>query len=156
MCSVSLQVAAMVLVSWFQEMGSTKAERNGHNVEGVLQLRSRILELLAKSDAAMPSPGSSLPYQELSKTYEKMRNEAGALVKHAEASGIAGLPVVQGMTADAAIALVMKLDLPGAEASPEEKLTSPSDLLAISRQRLLATAGYLKSLQVTDVLGSIY
>ncbi|EFJ06187.1 hypothetical protein SELMODRAFT_186944 [Selaginella moellendorffii] len=116
-------------------------------------LTSYLQVLLLQIEPSHPTPDSSLPYAELSRTYAKMRAEVAALVKHAEASNF-GLPVdlqpVENMSVEAAIDAAMKF-IPLEEcngAVSDEKTCSARDMMESARQRLLATAGYLKCVQV--------
>ncbi|KAL3681420.1 hypothetical protein R1sor_024376 [Riccia sorocarpa] len=164
---VQRQVASMVLVSWFKEYRSLPAtDRVAKAVAAARPLRARLLELLAASDPALPTPGSSVPYTELMPLYSKMRGEAGALLRHAEASGYSkslfskGIPSLDGLTADAAIeiaARTMASDSRAAGGTPvDDKTVSASDMFESTRQRLLATAGYLTSINLhISVLASL-
>ncbi|KAG6551134.1 hypothetical protein Mapa_007369 [Marchantia paleacea] len=167
---VQRQVASMVLVSWFKEFRTNlDQERVGQAVAAAQPLRMRLLQLLAANDPALPTPGSTAPYSELSRIYTKMRGEAGALIKHAEASGYSkilvpdGIPSTEGLNADAAIELATRpgpsLDnRPAGDTPLDDKVVSSSDMYESTRQRLLATAGYLTSLQINlhiSVLASL-
>lgn len=153
----------MVLVSWFKEFRTNlDQERVGQAVAAAQPLRMRLLQLLSATDPALPTPGSNAPYSELSRIYTKMRGEAGALIKHAEASGYSkilfpdGIPSTEGLNADAAIELATRpgspLDIrPAGDPPLDDKIVSSSDMYESTRQRLLATAGYLTSLQASTV-----
>ncbi|GMQ02497.1 hypothetical protein CsSME_00048698 [Camellia sinensis var. sinensis] len=86
---VQRQVASMVLISWFKEVktkqlsGTTSFFLSFSN-----NLKNWLLDLLGCSDPAFPTKDSLLPYTELSRTYAKMRNEAGQLFRAVEASGM--------------------------------------------------------------------
>ncbi|CAM6099985.1 unnamed protein product [Calypogeia fissa] len=153
---VQRQVAAMVLVSWFKELKSKPANGNlGQVVAAVQPLRARLLQLLSDCDPAAPTPGSSLPYTELLRIYSKMRGEAGALIKHAEASGVSLVVAkdpssLEVMNAEAAIELAKEASIGDGSKSDttwDSKMVSSSDIFESSRQRLLATAGYLICVQ---------
>lgn len=149
----------MVLVSWFKEVRSRASkEILGQAVAAVKPLRARLLQLLSDCDPTAPTPGSSLPYTELLRIYSKMRGEAGALIKHAEASGVSLVIAkepsssLEVMSAEAAIELAKKAgngDGSKFDSSGDTKVVSSSDIFESSRQRLLATAGYLICVQVS-------
>ncbi|XP_024523098.1 TATA-binding protein-associated factor BTAF1 [Selaginella moellendorffii] len=150
---IQRQVASMVLISCFKEVRSFPVEKKAPVISAFRPLTSYLQVLLLQIEPSHPTPDSSLPYAELSRTYAKMRAEVAALVKHAEASNF-GLPVdlqpVENMSVEAAIDAAMKF-IPLEEcngAVSDEKTCSARDMMESARQRLLATAGYLKCVQV--------
>lgn len=142
---VQRQVASMVLISWFKEMRSRGL--SGSNYE---TLKSRLLELLTCTDPSFPTKGSRLPYAELSRTYEKMRNEASQLVSVLESCGMPMPMDVDNLTPDDAMSFASKLPVPSNDgASGEDSVGKNSiDEVESIKQRLLTTSGYLKCVQV--------
>eukprot|EP01018_Ginkgo_biloba_P007683 Gb_19667 [translate_table: standard] len=147
--AVQRQVASMVLVSWFKEL----PERMVCAIDAVKPLRQRLLDLLACGDPAMPTQDSSLPYAELSRTYAKMRGEAAALIRIADTSGFfknvfsCGIPPIDELTLDAAIDLSTKFSVTKDTLTGDGKEKQTLESVESARQRLLATAGYLKCVQ---------
>lgn len=158
MSGVQRQVASMVLLSWFEELRKNASDSDFAHAVGVSKiLRSQLLNLLSCWDSvATPSPGSQLPYTELARTYAKMRAEATTFLKQAESAGInskeftAGLPPLETIGADAAVDIAMKVTADGTilQGPIEDIKNSGLDFVESLRQRLLATAGYLKLVQV--------
>lgn len=116
--------------------------------------KSWLLDLLGCSDPAFPTKNSLLPYAELSRTYSKMRNEAGQLLRAADSSGnfTDVLPTLnsnlEALSADDALTLASKLTLQTDDAGAESARRDIVDELESAKQRLLTTAGYLKCVQV--------
>lgn len=102
-------------------------------------LKIRLLELLICTDPAFPTKNSRLPYAELSRTYDKMRNEASQLVSVLESCGMPMFMDVENLTPDDAMTFVSKLPVPSNESVDEVESI---------KQRLLTTSGYLKCVQV--------
>lgn len=149
---VQRQVASLVLISWFKEMKSLEASgRKGLTNANYDTLKNRLLELLACTDPAFPTKSSRLPYAELSRTYDKMRNEAAQLVNVLESCGLLDESRkldVENLTADDAMAFITKLPLPGGEGVGEDSVGRNSlDEVESIKQRLLTTSGYLKCVQ---------
>lgn len=152
--AVQRQVASIVLVSWFKELrGCIPKERMDSAIDAVKSLRQRLLDLLACTDPALPTRDSSLPYVELSRTYAKMRAEVASLIRIADASGCfqnvfpAGIPPADELGIDAVIDLGTKLSVSKDALSGDGKEKQILESLEAARQRVLATAGYLKSVQ---------
>jgi hypothetical protein len=155
-----VQVASMVVVSWFKEFRLLPGKANIPEAVAAAQpIMGRLLELLACGDAGSPTPGSNLPYAELLRMFAKMRTEASALIKHAETMGsfkasfLAGLPATTAMSAEAAVELATKLVQPPNDAHDGEtdgKSNAIYDAMESARQQLLATAGYLLVVQVCN------
>lgn len=152
---VQRQVASMVLISWFGELRKTASDSDFAQAVGATKaIRLQLLNLLSCCDPAVPTPDCQLPYTELARTYAKMRGEAASLIKHAECAGISlkdftsGLPPLEAISAEAAIDIAMKVTAEGCvHGSMDDKQNSGLDFIESLRQRLLATAGYLKLLQ---------
>lgn len=148
----------MVVISWFEDLRKNASDSDFAHAVGVSKiLRSQLLNLLACWDSvATPSPGSQLPYTELARTYAKMRGEAATFLKQAESAGInskefiAGLPPLETIGAEAAVDIAMKVTADGTvlQGPIEDIKNSSLDFVESLRQRLLATAGYLKLVQV--------
>eukprot|EP00250_Pteridium_aquilinum_P022032 c25285_g1_i2 orf=410-6568(-) len=156
MSGVQRQVASMVIISWFEELRKNASDSDfSHAVATSKNLRIQLINLLACCDPAVPSPGSQLPYIELARTYGKMRGEAASFLKQAENAGIntkeltTGLPPLETIGAEAAVDIAMKVTADGTilHGSMEDNKNSGLDFVESLRQRLLATAGYLKLLQ---------
>lgn len=157
MSGVRRQVASMVVISWFEDLRKNASDSDFAHAVGVSKiLRSQLLNLLACWDSvATPSPGSQLPYTELARTYAKMRGEAATFLKQAESAGInskefiAGLPPLETIGAEAAVDIAMKVTADGTvlQGPIEDIKNSSLDFVESLRQRLLATAGYLKLVQ---------
>nr|XP_043627435.1 TATA-binding protein-associated factor BTAF1 [Erigeron canadensis] len=147
---VQRQVASLVLVSWFKEMKNRGfSESKGLSSSNYDTLKNRLLELLTCTDPAFPTKSSRLPYAELSRTYDKMRNEASQLVNVLESLGMSIPMDVENLTPDDAVAFVSKLQVPtGDGAAGEDSAGRDSFTEAESiKQRLLTTSGYLKCVQ---------
>nr|GEU67682.1 TATA-binding protein-associated factor BTAF1 isoform X1 [Tanacetum cinerariifolium] len=141
---VQRQVASLVLISWFKEMKSRGL--SGSNYES---LKCRLLELLTCTDPSFPTKGSRLPYAELSRTYEKMRNEASQLVSVLESCCMPVPMDVDNLTPDDAVSFASKLPVPSNDGvSGEDSVGKNSiDEVESIKQRLLTTSGYLKCVQ---------
>ncbi|KAK6782737.1 hypothetical protein RDI58_020533 [Solanum bulbocastanum] len=152
---VQRQVASMVLISWFKELKI----RNILDMDGVIagissNFRSWLLDLLACTNPAFPTKDSLLPYIELSRTYDKMRNEARQLYHATESSEmlkdlLSSTPVdLDNLSADDAINFASKLQFSSINTKGEESVERNSlDELETFKQRLLTTSGYLKCVQ---------
>ncbi|KAJ8763174.1 hypothetical protein K2173_025559 [Erythroxylum novogranatense] len=151
---VQRQVGSMILISWFKEIKSNDLS----GMQGVLpafpnHVKMWLLDLLSCPDPAFPTKDSLLPYSELSRTYSKMRNEAGQLLNAINSSVVfeklsTTRIDVESLTADEAINFASKLpqfynDAAGNDAVDREIIDSIDSL----KQRLLATSGYLKCVQ---------
>ncbi|XP_057836707.2 TATA-binding protein-associated factor BTAF1 isoform X2 [Cryptomeria japonica] len=152
--AVQRQVASVVLVSWFKELGvCTSKERMACAVNAVNSIRQRLLDLLDGGDSFMPTCDLSLPYAELSRTYSKMRSEAAALIRIASTSGFfqnifsTGIPPADELSIDAAVDLATKVLVSKDAFSEDGREKQAFESLEAARQRLLATAGYLKCVQ---------
>ncbi|XP_047337513.1 TATA-binding protein-associated factor BTAF1 [Impatiens glandulifera] len=148
---VQRQVASMVLISWFRELKSS----NSSFPTGLSNnFKSWLFDLLACSDPAFPTKGSLLPYSELSRTYSKMRNEASQLFHAVESSGMFNevLPVPsmdpEVLSTEDAMSFAAKLKVPRFDTLEEESVErNIGDDIESLKQRLAATAGYLKCVQ---------
>lgn len=151
---VQRQVAAMVLISWFKEIKS----RDLYGVNGFIpefsnNFKNYLLDLLGCSDPAFPTKDSLLPYAELSRTYCKMRDEAGQLVRAVESSallnnkGSTTKMDPESLTVDDAVSFASRLALVNDTNGVESVGQSTVDEQELLRQRLLTTAGYLKCVQ---------
>lgn len=150
------QVASMVLISWFKELKT----RNILDMDGVIagissNFRSWLLDLLACTNPAFPTKDSLLPYIELSRTYDKMRNEGRQLFHATESSDMlkdllsSTLVDLDNLSADDAINFASKLQFSSINTTGEESAERNSlDELETFKQRLLTTSGYLKCVQV--------
>ncbi|KAI5064208.1 hypothetical protein GOP47_0020878 [Adiantum capillus-veneris] len=155
MSGVQRQVACMVLISWFGELRKDASHSEfAHALEISKVLRLQLLHLLACCDPAFPSPGSQLPYTELGRTYAKMRGEAVSFLKQAENAGmnckdiLAGIPPLDTIGAEVAVDIAMNVTADDTvPQSTEDSKSTGFDFVESLRQRLLATAGYLKLLQ---------
>ncbi|KAH9321118.1 hypothetical protein KI387_015757, partial [Taxus chinensis] len=151
---VQRQGASIVLVSWFKQLSVfASMERMACAIDAVKPLRQRLLDLLAATDPSMPTRDSSLPYAELSRTYSKMRAEAAAVIRIAGTSGCfqsvfpAGIPAADELSIDAAVDLGTRFPVSKDAFSEDGREKQILEGLEASRQRLLATAGYLKRVQ---------
>lgn len=149
---VQRQVASLVLISWFKEMKSRQVSGSkGLTVTNYDTLKNRLLELLACTDPAFPTKSARLPYAELSRTYDKMRNEASQLVNVLESCGMLDESKkidVENLTADDAMAFITKLPSPGNDTTGDDSVGRNSlDEVESIKQRLLTTSGYLKCVQ---------
>lgn len=155
-----VQVASMVIMSWFKEVRRRlDIERIADAAKAVQPILHDILELLACGDPAVPTPGSNLPYGELSRMFVKMRTEASAFIKHTETLGTLGhtsIPAIDTISAETAVDVATKLFSPvqGYGSDVDDKSNASSDAMESARQRLLATAGYLQAVQVCCTLMS--
>lgn len=110
--------------------------------------------MLACSDPAFPTKDSVLPYAELSRTFAKMRNEASQLLHTVESSGmfvdiLLTMKVnVESVTVDEAISFASKLSLLSNDNAENESMKTNIDDIESAKQRLIATSGYLKCVQV--------
>lgn len=152
---VQRQVASLVLISWFKEMKNSGFSGSKGLASGNYTiLKNRLLELLTCTDPAFPTKKSTLPYAELSRTYDKMRNEASQLVNILDSCGMLNeLPSmkidVENLTPDDAMTFASKLQLPSSDGVTREDSVgrnSVDDIESI-KQRLLTTSGYLKCVQ---------
>lgn len=145
----------MVLISWFKEIKS----RDLYGVNGFIpefsnNFKNYLLDLLGCSDPEFPTKDSLLPYAELSRTYCKMRNEAGQLVRAVESSallnnkGSTSKMDLESLTVDDAVSFASRLTLVNDTNGVESVGQSTVDERELLRQRLLTTAGYLKCVQV--------
>ncbi|KVH91540.1 hypothetical protein Ccrd_006435 [Cynara cardunculus var. scolymus] len=153
---VQRQVASLVLISWFKEMknrglsGSKGLTSGNYNT-----IKNRLLELLACTDPAFPTKVPHLPYAELSRTYDKMRNEASQLISVLESCGMLNevLPSkkmdVENLTADDAMTFVSNLPVLSNDGAAGEDSVGRNSIDEVEsiKQRLLTTSGYLKCVQ---------
>ncbi|KAK9077800.1 hypothetical protein SSX86_006138 [Deinandra increscens subsp. villosa] len=147
---VQRQVASLVLISWFKEMKSRGlSEIKGLTTSNYDTLKNWLLELLACTDPAFPTKSSRLPYSELSRTYDKMRNEASQLVSVLESCGVHMPMNLENLTPDDAMIYISKLKLPSNDGAAGEDSVGRSsfDEVESIKQRLLTTSGYLKCVQ---------
>ncbi|MFS7923027.1 putative DNA helicase chromatin remodeling SNF2 family [Helianthus anomalus] len=147
---VQRQVASLVLISWFKEMKN----KGLSGIKGLASnnydtLKNWLLELLTCTDPSFPTKSSRLPYSELSRTYDKMRNEASQLVRVLETCGMHMPMDVENLTPDDAMAFISKLQLPSNDGAATEDSGGRNnfDDLESIKQRLLTTSGYLKCVQ---------
>ena len=154
----AFQVACMVLASWFRELKKSANDAEfAQAVGNAKSLLMGLVKLLSCNDPSTPNPDSHLPYSELARTYSKMRSEAASVLKQAESAGIClkgSCPPLDTINAENAIDIAMKVaaECTSFLASVDDKQSSGLDFVESMRQRLLATAGYLKLLQVrTDL-----
>lgn len=149
---VQRQVASLVLISWFKEMKNREVSGSkGLTNANYDTLKNRLLELLLCTDPAFPTKTSRLPYAELSRTYDKMRNEASQLVNVLESCGMIDESKkmdVDNLTPDDAMAFITKLPLPSSDVTGEDSVgRNGLDEVESIKQRLLTTSGYLKCVQ---------
>ncbi|KAE8721380.1 TATA-binding protein-associated factor BTAF1 [Hibiscus syriacus] len=151
---VQRQVASVILISWFKEIKRKDSSGNQEIMHSFPDyLRKWLLDLLACSDPAFPTKDSVLPYAELSRTYAKMHNEAGQLLHAVESSGMfvdilsARKFDVQSTSVDDAISFASKLSLVPNYNSGNESMGRNVDDIESTKQRLIATSGYLKCVQ---------
>ncbi|XP_014493831.1 TATA-binding protein-associated factor BTAF1 isoform X1 [Vigna radiata var. radiata] len=149
---VQRQVASMVLISWFKEIKLNNSSKNLDGIPGAL--KGWLLDLLACSDPAFPTKDSLLPYAELSRTYAKMRSEAGQLLNVIKSSGMfdelltATQIELDRLSVDDAIGFASKIPALCNDSSANEFLAKNiMDDIESSKQRLLTTSGYLKCVQ---------
>ncbi|KAF6176669.1 hypothetical protein GIB67_034531 [Kingdonia uniflora] len=150
---VQRQVTSMIVVSWFKELQSKGFSGMNNVMSGFIDpFREWLLELLACSDPAFPTKDSILPYDELSRTYAKMRSEASLLVSQVDSSSLlkrCQLTTefeIDSVSVDDAIEFASKLSLSGGTGEDTNEKQSTDDLESL-RQRLLTTSGYLKCVQ---------
>lgn len=143
----------MVLISWFKEIKNRNLSKNINGIPAAL--RDWLLDLLACSDPAFPTKGSVLPYAELSRTYSKMRSEAGQLLNAVKSSGMFSELLTttkiesDSLSVDDAIGFASKIPALCNDSSAYESLGKYTmDDIESSKQRLLTTSGYLKCVQV--------
>ncbi|KAF9615352.1 hypothetical protein IFM89_023003 [Coptis chinensis] len=150
---VQRQVASIILIAWFKELQSNSISGQDVSISGYVgRLRKWLLDLLSCADPSMPTKDSVLPYTELSRTYAKMRSEASLLFAAVASSGILKNIVspinLETLNVDDAISFGSKISLSGDQLTGEQNVERHIlDGLESSRQRLLATAGYLKCIQ---------
>ncbi|XP_076915615.1 TATA-binding protein-associated factor BTAF1-like [Bidens hawaiensis] len=147
---VQRQVASLVLISWFKEMKNKGLSGiKGLTSSNYETLKNRLLELLTYTDPAFPTKSSRLPYSELSRTYDKMRNEASQLVNVLVSCGVHMPMDVENLTPDDAMTFISKLQLPSNDAGGGEDSVGRNsfDEVESIKQRLLTTSGYLKCVQ---------
>ncbi|XP_027906160.1 TATA-binding protein-associated factor BTAF1 isoform X1 [Vigna unguiculata] len=149
---VQRQVASMVLISLFKEIKLKNSSKNLDGIPGAL--KGWLLDLLACSDPAFPTKDSLLPYAELSRTYAKMRSEAGQLLNVVKSSGMfdelltATQIELDRLSVDDAIGFASKIPALCNDSSANESLAKNiMDDIESSKQRLLTTSGYLKCVQ---------
>lgn len=142
----------MVLISWFKEI---RIRNLSENLNGTPTfLKDWLLDLLACSDPAFPTKGSLLPYAELSRTYSKMRSEAGQLLNAVKSSDMfSELSTtnieLDNLSVDDAIGFASKIPAMSNDSSANDSLRKNiMDDIESSKQRLLTTSGYLKCVQV--------
>lgn len=152
--AVQRQVAAMVLISWFKEIKSRDLYGgNGFIPELSNNFKNCLLDLLGCSDPAFPTKDSLLPYAELSRTYSKMRNEAGQLLRAVESSAMVNNKRSttkmdpESLSADDALSFASSFPLLNDTIGVESAGRDTVDEIESLRQRLLTTAGYLKCVQ---------
>ncbi|GFP81580.1 tata-binding protein-associated factor btaf1 [Phtheirospermum japonicum] len=150
---VQRQVVSMVLISWFKELKDFP--KYDEVIVGISSnFRLCMLDLLSCSNPAYPTKESFLPYAELSRTYSKMRNEAGQLYSATEASGLYGdlLSSIkvdpENLTADDAVGFASQLAfMSNGTSGPDSEGRNLFEELESLKQKLLTTAGYLKCVQ---------
>ena len=141
----------MVLAAWFRELRKSASDADAKT------LHMQLIRLLSFRDPSAPNPDSQLPYAELARTYSKMRNEAGSLMKQAESAGVylkGHILPLEKIGAENAIDIAMKIaaESLSLHAAVDDKQSLGLDFIESMRQRLLATAGYLKLLQVHPLI----
>ncbi|KAG8086577.1 hypothetical protein GUJ93_ZPchr0010g10708 [Zizania palustris] len=150
---VQRQVASMVIVSWFKDLRRSDPAAVDTLLPFLSSLKGWLLDLLACSDPSFPTKDSPLPYTELARTYNKMRNEANNLLQ-----SIYSCALIKDYTnnlnfsadmlsVDDAINFASKILLPS-----EPDLHSDDDKVVLNniesaKQGLLSTSGYLKCVQ---------
>ncbi|CAH9101648.1 unnamed protein product [Cuscuta epithymum] len=152
---VQRQVASMVLISWFKELKvKDKLKSEGIITCISINFGERLLDLLSCTNPAFPSKGSTLPYAELSRTYEKLRNEARQLYHGTQAYGMhkdilsSAKLDLESLSADDAVNFASKLYFVNNIITREESTgQSIFDELETMKQRVLTTGGYLKCVQ---------
>lgn len=144
----------MVLISWFKELKDIS--KSDEVVSGIsTKFRLCLLDLLTCSNPAYPTKDSLLPYSELSRTYNKMRNEASQLYTATEVSGLyndllSSIEIdIESLTPDDALSFASKLTFTGNSISESESDgRNIFEELESLKQKLLTTSGYLKCVQV--------
>lgn len=149
---VQRQVASMVLISWFKEIKNKNTSKNLDGIPGTL--KDWLLDLLACTDPTFPTKDSLLPYAELSRTYAKMRSEAGQLLNAVKSSGLFNELIsttqieLDHLSVDDAIGFASKIPALCNDSSAIESVgKNIIDDIESSKQRLLTTSGYLKCVQ---------
>ncbi|XP_050224849.1 TATA-binding protein-associated factor BTAF1 isoform X2 [Mercurialis annua] len=153
---VQRQVASMVVISWFKEIKCNEVSKT-HAVMPIFpnQFEKWLLDILSCADPALPTKDSVHPYSELSRTYAKMRNEAGQLFRAIESSGMFESTLstvnidVESLSADGAINFASKLPSVCNDSSGNELMGQNIvvDEIESLKHRVLTTAGYLKCVQ---------
>lgn len=150
----------MVLISWFKELKDIA--KSDEVITGISSKFTQcLLDLLTCSNPAYPTKDSLLPYAELTRTYVKMHNEASQLYTSIVATGLyndllSSIGVdVESLTADDAFNFASKLAFTGNRISEvESDGQNLFEELESLKQKLLATSGYLKCVQVHFLLQS--
>lgn len=149
-------MASLILIAWFKELKIDEtSERLFRIIKIVEPLRECLLELLACTDPTFPTKDSSLPYAELSRTYNKMRIEASLLFQMADSSDMLKSIIsnadatLNTLSVNDAIDLASKISLPTDVINDLERIES-------SKRQLLNTSGYLKCLQVSIFITSSF
>lgn len=143
----------MILISWFK---AVRTRSLSESLKGIpASLKDWLLDLLACSDPAFPTKGSLIPYAELSRTYSKMRSEAGQLLNAVKSSGMFSELLtttnieLDNLSVDDAIGFASKIPALCNDSPANESLRKNTmDDIESSKQRLLTTSGYLKCVQV--------
>lgn len=137
----------MVLIAWCREMKRKDPSSNRVMNSFPLHLRKWLLSLLPLSDKI-------LHYTELSRTYSKMRDEAGQLLCAIESSCMYDDLLsttkfdIESLTPDDAINLASKIPNLSNDKVGDDSSGRYIDNVESARQRLLTTSGYLKCVQV--------
>ncbi|XP_057544192.1 TATA-binding protein-associated factor BTAF1 [Amaranthus tricolor] len=152
---VQRQISAMILISWFKEMKNVEVPA-AQVINSALfeQFKKWLLDLLTCTDPSLPTKDSPLPYAELSRTYSKMRGEAGHLFHLVGSCGLSKDLLLttnidlENLSIDDAVDFASKVMLPNYDFSVESSAENHViDDVESSRQRLLTTTGYLKCVQ---------
>lgn len=146
----------MVLISWFKEAKRSHLSESLTAIPGVPSyLKDWLLDLLACSDPAFPTKDSLLPYAELSRTYAKMRSEAGQLLNAMKSFDmfndlLSTMKIeLESLSVDDAINFASKVPVLFNDGVGNESLgRNIMDEIESSKQRVLTTSGYLKCVQV--------
>lgn len=151
-----VQVASLVIISWFKEMRFRDNNTDGSLVHNFpVHFKRLLLNLLACTDPSFPNEGSRLPYTELLRTYNKMLSEASQLLHGLKSSEVSASVLsnvnidLESMSVGDAIHFASNLSMSwcdNIDIDSTERQTL-NDLESL-RQRLLTTAGYLKCVQV--------
>lgn len=152
---VQRQVASLVLISWSKEVRNKDLHQNCDVMPAFPKhVEKWLIDLLSCPDPALPTKGSIFPYSELSRTYAKMRNEAGLLLQAIKSSGISESILstikidVESLSVDEAITFTSKLPLLCNDTADNECMgQNIIDDIESLKQRLLSTSGYLKCVQ---------